>query len=267
MAVTARQLNDFHNQLNQQESARSQWQKLPEERREVSIHVAVDDFLQDKRGPTTHLPNQQTVRMNLTRMLVAAFTHVENIQQSEKAQLEKQQEAYQVFVQAEQKMAEHESKMQAQNSQVIEQQAQQEKDALEQPKEEKKQEEDFTPKTEAPKKEEKPKPQPTPQDSMALVLKDPTPQPQPTTGPDYYKILGVSRNASKDDIRAAFKKLAREYHPDKNNSPEAADMFKNVYEAYENLNDPGKRAQYDQKNPDAGRAAPEKSIKQQPDLL
>ncbi|MGE4554992.1 MAG: molecular chaperone DnaJ [Candidatus Paceibacterota bacterium] len=59
---------------------------------------------------------------------------------------------------------------------------------------------------------------------------------------DYYKILGVDRNASQEEIRKAFHKLAHQYHPDKGGDPE---KFKEINEAYQILSDPVKRAQYD----------------------
>lgn len=63
---------------------------------------------------------------------------------------------------------------------------------------------------------------------------------------DYYKVLGVSRNASADEIRKAYRKLARENHPDKKpNDPAAAETFKQVQEAYAVLGDAEKREQYD----------------------
>lgn len=61
---------------------------------------------------------------------------------------------------------------------------------------------------------------------------------------DYYKILGVERNASKDDIKRAFRKLAHKYHPDKNGTADDA-RFKEVNEAYQVLSDERKRAEYD----------------------
>ncbi len=62
---------------------------------------------------------------------------------------------------------------------------------------------------------------------------------------DYYKILGVARDASQDDIKRAYRKLARKYHPDVSKEPEAETRFKEVNEANEVLKDPDKRAQYD----------------------
>ncbi len=63
---------------------------------------------------------------------------------------------------------------------------------------------------------------------------------------DYYEVLGVSRDADEAAIRKAYHKLAKKYHPDTNKSPDAADKFKEVTEAYEVLSDKEKRKQYDQ---------------------
>lgn len=63
---------------------------------------------------------------------------------------------------------------------------------------------------------------------------------------DYYEVLGVDRNASKEEIKRAYRKLARKYHPDVNKEPDAAEKFKEVQEAYETLSDPQKKARYDQ---------------------
>jgi len=63
---------------------------------------------------------------------------------------------------------------------------------------------------------------------------------------DYYEVLGVSKNASEDDLKKAFRKLARQYHPDVNKDPGAEDKFKELGEAYEVLSDPQKRQRYDQ---------------------
>jgi curved DNA-binding protein len=64
---------------------------------------------------------------------------------------------------------------------------------------------------------------------------------------DYYQVLGVAKNASQDDIRKAFRKLAREFHPDVAQDKKAAEnKFKEINEAYEVLGDPEKRAKYDE---------------------
>ena len=63
---------------------------------------------------------------------------------------------------------------------------------------------------------------------------------------DYYKVLGVERNASEDDIRKAYRKLAMQYHPDRNpNDKQAEERFKEINEAYQVLSDSKKRAHYD----------------------
>jgi len=62
---------------------------------------------------------------------------------------------------------------------------------------------------------------------------------------DYYEVLGVPKNADKDQIKNSYRKLAMQYHPDRNKTPEAEEKFKEISEAYAVLSDDAKRAQYD----------------------
>lgn len=64
---------------------------------------------------------------------------------------------------------------------------------------------------------------------------------------DYYEILGLTRGAGEQEIKSAFRKLAKEHHPDRNSGDKSAEQkFKEINEAYEALKDPQKRAAYDQ---------------------
>jgi molecular chaperone DnaJ len=63
---------------------------------------------------------------------------------------------------------------------------------------------------------------------------------------DYYEVLGITKNANGDEIKKAFRKLAMQYHPDRNKAADAETKFKEINEAYEILSDPQKKAAYDQ---------------------
>lgn len=65
-------------------------------------------------------------------------------------------------------------------------------------------------------------------------------------GRDYYKTLGISKGATEEDIKKAYRKQALKWHPDKNKSSAAEEKFKEIAEAYEVLSDPKKREIYDQ---------------------
>jgi molecular chaperone DnaJ len=66
-----------------------------------------------------------------------------------------------------------------------------------------------------------------------------------STKRDYYEVLGVGRAATEDDIKKAYRKLALQFHPDRNKAPEATERFKEATEAYQVLSDSEKRSMYD----------------------
>ena len=80
---------------------------------------------------------------------------------------------------------------------------------------------------------------------------------------DYYKTLGIARTASEKEIKSAYRRLARQYHPDVNKDPKATDRFKLINEAYEVLSDPKKRSKYDQLGSDWERIEREQEFARQ----
>src|SRR5438093_13362581 len=66
-----------------------------------------------------------------------------------------------------------------------------------------------------------------------------------STKRDYYEVLGLRREADGEEIKRAYRKLAMQYHPDRNTDPDAPEKFKEATEAYEVLSDPEKRQRYD----------------------
>src|SRR2546423_3372366 len=80
---------------------------------------------------------------------------------------------------------------------------------------------------------------------------------------DYYETLGVSRTASEKEIKSAYRRLARQYHPDVNKDAKATERFKLINEAYEVLSDPKKRSKYDQLGADWERIEREQEFARQ----
>ncbi len=74
--------------------------------------------------------------------------------------------------------------------------------------------------------------------------------------PDHYAVLGVGRDASQDEIKRAYRKMARQHHPDANADPQAEDRFKELNAAYEVLSDPERRRRYDQFGDDRSASSP-----------
>lgn len=74
-------------------------------------------------------------------------------------------------------------------------------------------------------------------------------------GKDYYKVLGIAKGASEDEIKKAYRKQALRYHPDKNKSPGAEDKFKEIAEAYDVLSDAKKKDIYDRFGEEGNRLA------------
>src|SRR5256884_9633621 len=80
---------------------------------------------------------------------------------------------------------------------------------------------------------------------------------------DYYQTLGVTRTASEKELKSAYRRLARQYHPDVNKDSKATERFKLINEAFEVLSDPKKRAKYDQLGADWERIEREQEFARQ----
>merc|ERR1712107_376191 len=87
-----------------------------------------------------------------------------------------------------------------------------------------------------------------------------------STGKDFYVIFGVEKNASEDDIKKAYRRMALRFHPDKNKEPDAEEKFKEIAEACEVLSDADKRAAYDRYG-EEGLREREEEVVELPDQL
>ena len=81
---------------------------------------------------------------------------------------------------------------------------------------------------------------------------------------DYYSVLGVNKNSSADEIKNSYRKLAREWHPDINKSPQAEEKFKEIGQAYETLSDPAKRLAYDNQGSAFAQFRQQRQVHKQP---
>jgi len=252
--LPAPRIKNLYQELQVKEGQRKAWEKKPPERLEALRLVIVDDVLEKMGIPSNLLPNQHMQRVIFTRKIVDAIQSIKQVNLALTERREDQAKIFALLEEIDQEISEEEKKIVIESDRAI----------LESQKElDKKPEETKKEQTEEKKVKKKIKPSLkfTPEERGVVIIKtqqssQPKPQPKPQPEPDHYKTLGISRDATKSQIKKAYYKRALKNHPDKHRDEEAkyTEITQTLNAAYEILGDAEKREIYNQANPTAGAA-------------